>query len=91
MLLGHCYAFCLSLYPSGLKNKFLEEEIPVTYFGPALDQPLDGSGRKTTTLVRDHEYFIPIIKINKSVLEKESKMSKVYDGRTAGRTTDGAL
>ena len=29
----------------------------VTYFGPALDTPLDGSGRKTTTLVRDHEYF----------------------------------
>ena len=31
----------------------------MTYFGPALDPPLDGSGRKTTTLVRDHEYFIP--------------------------------
>ena len=31
----------------------------MTYFGPALDPPLGGSGRKTTTLVRDHEYFIP--------------------------------
>ena len=31
----------------------------MTYFGPALDLPLGGSGRKTTTLVRDHEYFIP--------------------------------
>ena len=31
----------------------------VTYFGPALDPPLDGSGRKTTTLVRDHEHIIP--------------------------------
>ena len=31
----------------------------MTYFGPTLDPPLDGSGRKTTTLVRDHEYFIP--------------------------------
>ena len=30
----------------------------MTYFCPALDQPLDGSGRKTTTLVRDLEYFI---------------------------------
>ena len=30
----------------------------MTYFGPALDPPL-GSGQKTTTLVRDHEYFIP--------------------------------
>ena len=32
----------------------------MTYFGPALDPPLDGSGRKTTTLVRDHEHFMPI-------------------------------
>ena len=31
----------------------------MTYFGPALDPPLGGSGRKTRTLVRDHEYFIP--------------------------------
>ena len=31
----------------------------MTYFCPALDPPLDGSGRKTTTLVRDHEHFIP--------------------------------
>ena len=31
----------------------------MTYFGPALDPPLGGSGRKTTTLVRDDEYFIP--------------------------------
>ena len=31
----------------------------MTYFGPALDLPLGGSDRKTTTLVRDHEYFIP--------------------------------
>ena len=30
----------------------------MTYFCPALDPPLDGSGRKTTTLVRDLEYFI---------------------------------
>ena len=31
----------------------------MTFFGPALDPPLDGSGRKTTTLVRDHEHFMP--------------------------------
>ena len=30
----------------------------MTYFCPALDPPLGGSGRKTTTLVRDHEYFM---------------------------------
>ena len=32
----------------------------MTYFCPALDPPLDGSGIKTTTLVRDLEYFIHI-------------------------------
>ena len=31
----------------------------MTYFGPALDPPLGGYGRKTTTLVKDHEFFIP--------------------------------
>ena len=31
----------------------------MTYFCPALDPPMDGSGRKTTTLERDHEHFIP--------------------------------
>ena len=31
----------------------------MTYFCPALDPSLGGSGRKTKTLVRDHEYFIP--------------------------------
>ena len=30
----------------------------MTYFCPALDPPLDGSGRKTTTLVRDLKYVI---------------------------------
>ena len=30
----------------------------MTYFGPALDPPLGGSGQKTTTLVRDLKYFI---------------------------------
>ena len=60
MLLDHCYAFGLSLKPSVLKKKFLKEGgSPLTYFCPALDPPLGGSGRKTTTLVRDHEYLIP--------------------------------
>ena len=31
----------------------------MTYFGPALNPPLDESGRETTTTVRDHEHFIP--------------------------------
>ena len=79
-----------------------EEEVhgrrgpPVTYFGPALDPPLGWSCRKTTTLVRDHEYFIPtkFHQNPKAVLEKKLRMWK--DGRTpdgrrtdAGRTPDG--
>ena len=31
----------------------------MTYFCPALDPPLDGSGRETAILVNDHEHFIP--------------------------------
>ena len=34
MLLDHCYAFGLSLYPSALKKKFLEEEDPRDLFLP---------------------------------------------------------
>ena len=46
MLLDHCYAFGLMLSPSDLKEKFLEEGDPVTYFCPAKDLPLGRSGRK---------------------------------------------
>ena len=69
---------------------------PVTYFCPALDPPLGGSGQKTTTLVRDHEYFIPT-KFHQnpssgSVEEVENVKSlrRTDDGRqTDGRTDDG--
>ena len=65
----------------------------MTYFGPALDPRLGGSGRKTTTLVRDHEYFIPT-KFHQnpssgSGEEVENVKSLRTDGRTDGRTTDG--
>ena len=49
MLLDHCYAFGLLLYPSGLK-KFLEEGDPCDLLWPALDPPL---GPKNTNLVED--------------------------------------
>ena len=73
----------------------------MTYFGPALDPPLGGSGRKTTTLVRDHEYFIPT-KFHQNPSSgsgEEVENVKVYgrtddgqtDRQTDGRTTDGAL
>ena len=61
----------------------------MTYFCPALDPPLDGSGRKTTTLVRDLEYFIHT-KFHQnpssgSGEEVENVNSLTDDGR---RTTD---
>ena len=74
----------------------------MTYFGPALDQPLDGSGRKTTTLVRDHEYFIPTKFHQNPSRGSGEEVENVKslqtttttdddDGRTDGRTTDDAL
>ena len=68
----------------------------MTYFGPALDPPLGGSGQKTTTLVRDHEYFIPT-KFNQNPSSGSGEVENVKslrttDGQTTdGRTADGAL
>ena len=40
-------------------TKFVEgDPLHVTYYGAALNLLLGGSGLKTTTLVRDLEYFI---------------------------------
>ena len=62
----------------------------MTYFCPALDEPLGGSGRKTSTLVRDHEYFIPT-KFHQNPSsgfgEEVEKCEKFTDGRTDGRRT----
>ena len=64
----------------------------MTYIGPALDPPLGLSGQKTTTLVRDHEYFIPTkFHQNPSSGSKE-EVENVKSLRTttdAGRTDDG--
>ena len=62
----------------------------MTYFCPTLDPPLDGSGRKTTTLVRVLEYFIHT-KFHQnpssgSGEEVENVNSLTDDGRTDGRT-----
>ena len=75
------------------RRSFLNKGTPVTYFGPALDPPLGGSGRKTTTLVRDHEYFIPT-KFHQNLSsgsEEEVENVKVYRRTTTddGRTDDG--
>ena len=59
MLIDHVYAYGLLMWPSGLRKKFFEDEDPVIHFGPP-GYALGGSGRKITTLMRNHEYFIPI-------------------------------
>ena len=60
----------------------------MTYFSPALDPPLGGSGLKTTTLVRDHEYFMhtKFHQNPSSGSGEEVENVKVYGRRT---TTDG--
>ena len=61
----------------------------MTYFCPALDPPLDGSCRKTTTLVRDLEYFIHT-KFHQNPSsgsgEEVENVNSLTDDR---RTTDG--
>ena len=64
----------------------------MTYFCPALDPPLDGSDRKTTTLVRDHEYFIPTkFNQNPSSGSGEEVENVKSLRKTDRRATDGAL
>ena len=57
----------------------------MTYFCPALDPPLGGSGRKTTTLVRDNEYFIP----TKFHQNPSSGSGEEVENVKSLRTTDG--
>ena len=73
------------------RRRFLKKGTPMTYFCPALDPPLGGSGRKTTTLVRDHEYFIPT-KFHQNPSSgsgEEVENVKVYRRTDDGRTPDG--
>ena len=66
---------------------------PVTYFCPALDPPMGGSSRKTTswTLVRDHEYFIPTKFHQNPSSGSGEEVENVKSLRTTTATTDGAL
>ena len=61
----------------------------MTYFGPALDPPLGGSGRKTTTLVRDHEYFIPTKFHQNPSSGSGEEVENAKSLRTPDRRTDG--
>ena len=87
------YSVCRCSLPVWRRSS-LKKGNPVTYFCPDLDPPLGGVGRKTTTLVRDHEYFIPT-KFHQNPLScsgEEVENVKNYerprrtdDGRTDGR------
>ena len=63
----------------------------MTYFCPALDPPLGGSGQIITTLVRDLEYFIHT-KFHQNPSsgsgEEVENVNSLTDGRTDGRTDD---
>ena len=61
----------------------------MTYFSPALDPPLGGSGRKTTTLVRDHEYFIPTKFHQNPSSGSGEEVENVKSLWTTTTTTDG--
>ena len=61
----------------------------MTYFGSALDPPLDGFGRKTTTPVRDHEYFIPTKFHQNPSSSSGEEVENVKSLRTTTDATDG--
>ena len=56
MFLDHCYAFGWLLQPVSLKKKFVEEG---DHSWPNFAPPWMDLVVKKTTLVRDHEHFIP--------------------------------
>ena len=77
------------------RRSFLKKGTPRDLFWPRPGSAPGGSGRKTTTLVRDHEYFIPTkFHQNPSSGSGEEvenvKSLRTDDGRrTDGRTDDG--
>ena len=72
------------------RRSFLKKGTPVTYFCPALDPPMGGSGRKTTTLVRDHEYFMHTKFHQNPLSGSGEEVENVKSLRqTDGRTDDG--
>ena len=74
------------------RRSFLKKGTPVTYFCPALDPPLGGSGRKTTTLVGPwvlHAYQVSSKSI-KRFWRRSRKCEKFTpDGRRRTTTDDG--
>ena len=89
MFLDHCYAFGLLLKPSSLKKKFLKEGDPSwPIFAPPWIRPWTDLAAKTTTLVRDLEYFIHT-KFHQNPSSGSGEEIKNVNSLTDGRTTDG--
>ena len=92
-LLLTCFWIIISVCCCSLpvwRRRFLKKGTPVTYFCPALDPPLNGFGRNTTTLVRDHEYFIPTkFRQNPSSRSGERVENMKAYGRRRRTTEDG--
>ena len=82
---SHMHLVCCCSLPVW-RRSFLKKGTSVTYFCPALDPPLGGSCRRTTTLVRDHEYFIHT-KFHQNPLRDSGK--EVENVKFYRRTTDG--
>ena len=57
ILPDHCYAFCLLLNPFWSEGNSQRRVATATYFCLVPDPPLGGSGRKTTSIVRENEHF----------------------------------
>ena len=93
MLLDHCYAFGLLLYPSGLKKNFLKERDPWPIFAPPWICPWADLVEKQQHLQVTMSTSSPpsFIKIHQAVLEKKLQMWKFTDVGRRRRTTDGAL
>ena len=73
------------------EEAFFKKGTPATYFGPAMNPPLDGSGRKTTALVRNIEYIIHTKfhqNPSSSSGEEDDNVNCLTDGRMEGRCTD---
>ena len=70
------------------RRSFLKKGTPSDLFLPALDPPLDGSGRKTTTLVRDLEYFIHT-KFHQNPSSGSGEEVENVNSLMERRTTDG--
>ena len=68
------------------RRSFFKQGPPWHIFAPTPDQPLSKSGRKTTTLVRDHEHFIPT-KFHQN--SSSGSGEAVENVKVYGRTDDG--